>query len=558
MGFPKGGKGGGGGFAPEQEQVRKAQDAHFWEIQDKNEQEDAARGAPPRKGGFRLRQEEEELFTKLRNHTAGIDFKKYDSVRVDSSGKAASRIPSCQTFDEIFIIFKCLPSWLRENVKRCGYLAPTPVQKHAVPAALVGRDIMVCAQTGSGKTAAFLLPLIAALDPKKGCEYGGHTFKGAAAPLGVVMSPTRELCEQIHVEARKLTFNSPYRPIVIVGGMSAWQQIRELARGVDLLTATPGRLQDFVDRGIISLKNVEFCVLDEADRMLDMGFEPAVRKLVLRSDMPSSESRQTMMFSATFQPEIQGMAQDFLFEYVWLGVGRVGGANESVTQTIVQIKNSEKGQALIKIMGEDVHGAPLNDGELVPLTMVFCGMKKSCNWIVEKLRSSGVSAGCINGDMEQWERSQTLKEFKSGTIRALVATDVAARGLDIPAVARVINYDLPGNIDDYVHRIGRTGRIGNRGLAIGFFVLESEDGRDQAGRPMDMHNINLAPQLVETLASANAEVPEWLEQVAGVRAEQLREQGGAGQRAVSKDARRERNRASRARRARSADARYHG
>lgn len=505
------------GMAKEQEEAREAQDAHFWELQDLFEKNDTSRGGLPKKGYLRLQQEEEELFGNVNN--VGIDFDKYDSIEVERSGPAAQRIPVAQTYSDLRNLFP-LPHWLSENLERCGYSKPTPVQKYAVPAALVGRDIMVCAQTGSGKTCAFLLPLITAMDPAKGCQHGNKTFRGAASPMGVVMSPTRELCAQIHVEARKLTFKSSLRALVVYGGVTAWHQIKDLARGVDILTATPGRLQDFMDRGLVSAARCEFCVLDEADRMLDMGFEPAIRKIVLGSDMPSSGSRQTMMFSATFAREIQIMAQDFLFEYVWIAIGRVGGACTSVTQMLVKCKNSDKPQLILDHLRQDIDtGEKLKEGEQPASTIIFCGMKKTCTWLSEHLRSHGISAGDIHGEREQWEREKTLREFKTREISCMVASDVAARGLDIPKVSLVINYDLPGNIDDYVHRIGRTGRAGHRGVAIGFFVAESETGFDEAGRNKDINNLNIAPQLQEMLQKANQEVPKWLDEVAQIQSE---------------------------------------
>lgn len=533
---------GGRGMVREQEEARERQDAHFWELQSEFAKEDALRGGLPKSGQLRLQQEEKELFGATVK--VGIDFDKYSSVEVERSGKAASRIPVGQSYEDIFSLFP-LPEWLRENVARSGYCKPTPVQKYAIPAALVGRDIMVCAQTGSGKTCAFLLPMVAccAMDPRNGCLTGGATFKGPASPLGLVMSPTRELCAQIHVEARKLTFMAALRALVVYGGVTAWHQIKELARGVDILTATPGRLQDFLERGLISLSKCEFCVLDEADRMLDMGFEPEVRKIVLRSDMPPSERRQTMMFSATFAPEVQFLAQDFMYEYVWIAIGRVGGANESVTQRVLRVRNSQKPSLLLDHLSRSVDSdEPLQPGDQPAATIIFCGMKRTCAWLSDFLRSHGYAAGDIHGEREQWEREKTLREFRQGELSCLVASDVAARGLDIPKVACVINYDLPGNIDDYVHRIGRTGRAGHRGVALAYFVEDPEAGADSAGRSMDIHNLNIAPQLLELLEKASQEVPAWLEQVAAAQADKV---ASRPERAKSQDARRQRRARSR-------------
>eukprot|EP00747_Dinoflagellata_sp_TGD_P009137 gnl/TRDRNA2_/TRDRNA2_118694_c2_seq1.p1 gnl/TRDRNA2_/TRDRNA2_118694_c2~~gnl/TRDRNA2_/TRDRNA2_118694_c2_seq1.p1 ORF type:complete len:276 (-),score=52.06 gnl/TRDRNA2_/TRDRNA2_118694_c2_seq1:61-888(-) len=256
--------------------------------------------------------------------------------------------------------------------------------------------------------------------------------------------------------------------------------------------------------------------------MLDMGFEPAMRKLLLGADMPSSERRQTMMFSATFAAEVQHMAADFLYEYVFCAVGRVGGANESVSQTLVRVKNSEKSETLLHYLSMDPEtGERLQEKDATPATIIFCGQKKTCVWLAVHLRAHGYSAGDIHGEREQWEREATLKAFKTGEIRCLVASDVAARGLDIPKVARVINYDLPACIDDYVHRIGRTGRAGHRGCALSFFVEEAEKGMDAAGRPQDYVNIGIAPQLAELLVNAKSECPCWLIDAAGVQAEKL-------------------------------------
>ena len=225
-----------------------------------------------------------------------------------------------------------MPPFLLANVARCGYSKPTPIQAHCVPLALnLGNDLMSCAQTGSGKTCAFLLPVIAHL----GAPEGGDPDSLAARPSVVVMAPTRELAIQIHHEARRLTFDesprtAPLRAVVVYGGADAKAQLRELAKGVDILVATPGRLQDFVDRGVVSLAGTAYLVLDEADRMLDMGFEPQIRKLVLQRDMPPKHARQTLMFSATFPQSIQQLAKAFLRVYTWVGVGRVGSTVNAI------------------------------------------------------------------------------------------------------------------------------------------------------------------------------------------------------------------------------------
>jgi len=378
------------------------------------------------------------------------------------------------------------------NLDLCQYVKPTPVQKHAMPCAISRHDVMCCAQTGSGKTAAFMVPILCRLDMSAGVLAATQTFHGPALPQAVVLAPTRELCSQIYVDARKFTFKTTLKAVAVYGGVDARPQLKDFARSCDILVATPGRLTDFVDRGVMSFARVACLVLDEADRMLDMGFEPQIREIVEQRDMPShTQGRQTMMFSATFPRPIQRLAADFMRDYVWISVGRVGGATETVEQNFIEIPTQEeKPQAVLETLQSG--GAEM--------TIIFVAMKRTASWLCRYLNQRKIGCEDIHGDKGQVDRERSLQAFKRGRVSCLVATDVASRGLDIQGVARVINFDLPANIDDYVHRIGRTGRIGHRGSAFSFFT-PSEDAA-------------LAPDLARVLSDAGMEVPPFVLELA--------------------------------------------
>ncbi|KAF3322052.1 DEAD-box ATP-dependent RNA helicase 37-like protein [Carex littledalei] len=380
---------------------------------------------------------------------------------------------------------------LNENIRRCKYVKPTPVQRHAIPIALAGRDLMACAQTGSGKTAAFCFPIISGImrgGPPPQRTRGTRT----AYPLALILSPTRELSAQIHDEAKKFSYQTGVRAVVAYGGAPINQQLRELERGVEILVATPGRLVDLLERARVSLQMIRYLALDEADRMLDMGFEPQIRKIVEQTDMPSRGVRQTMLFSATFPREIQRLASDFLANYIFLAVGRVGSSTDLIMQRVEFVQDTDKRSHLMDLLHAQRESG--SHGKQA-LTLVFVETKRGADALENWLCMNGFPATSIHGDRTQQEREYALRAFKSGQAPILVATDVAARGLDIPHVAHVINFDLPNDIDDYVHRIGRTGRAGNSGLATAFF----NDG-----------NANIARSLSELMQEANQEVPPWL------------------------------------------------
>ncbi|KAL8255557.1 hypothetical protein R6Q59_030624 [Mikania micrantha] len=414
----------------------------------------------------------------------GINFDAYEDIPVETSGDNVP--PPVNTFAEID-----LGEALNLNIRRCKYVKPTPVQRYAIPISLSGRDLMACAQTGSGKTAAFCFPIISGI--MRG-QFGQRAprMPHTACPHALILSPTRELSCQIHEEAKKFAYQTGVKVVVAYGGAPINQQLRELERGVDILVATPGRLVDLLERARVSLQFIRYLALDEADRMLDMGFEPQIRKIVQQMDMPPPGVRQTMLFSATFPKEIQRLASDFLANYIFLAVGRVGSSTDLILQRVEYVQESDKRSHLMDLLhaqrANGVHGKQA-------LTLVFVETKKGADALEYWLCMNGFPATTIHGDRTQQERELALRSFKSGNTPILVATDVAARGLDIPHVAHVVNFDLPNDIDDYVHRIGRTGRAGKSGLATAFF---------------NDNNASMARPLSDLMQEANQEVPAWL------------------------------------------------
>ena len=316
-------------------------------------------------------------------------------------------------------------------------------------------------------------------------------------PSAVVLSPTRELAIQIHVQARKFLYRTGLRTCVVYGGADWRKQARDLRYGVDIIVATPGRLNDFMERGFVRMSAVRYNVLDEADRMLDMGFMPQIKQII--NEMPPKGSkqnnngnitRQTTIISATFPLEIQKLAQDFLADYIFIAVGRVGSTNTFIDQKLKFVEEYDKTSKLI----ETVNGMAKTDDNKIPLTLIFVEKKKDAARVEKELIRSGYDAMSIHGDRSQREREHALKMFKQGKVSLLVATDVASRGLDIPNVLYVINYDLPSHIDAYVHRIGRTGRCGNNGNAISFV--------NETNKPV------IKP-LMQLLKESKSQIPQW-------------------------------------------------
>ncbi|XP_042619885.1 DEAD-box helicase 3 X-linked a isoform X4 [Cyprinus carpio] len=434
---------------------------------------------------------EQELFSAS---NTGINFEKYDDIPVEATGtNSPGHIDSFHDVDMGEIIMG--------NITLSRYTRPTPVQKYAIPIIKAKRDLMACAQTGSGKTAAFLLPVLSqiytdgpgeALQATKAStqQENGKYVRRKQFPISLVLAPTRELALQIYDEARKFSYRSRVRPCVVYGGADIGQQIRDLERGCHLLVATPGRLVDMMERGKIGLDYCKYLVLDEADRMLDMGFEPQIRRIVEQDTMPPKGARQTMMFSATFPKEIQILARDFLEEYIFLAVGRVGSTSENITQKVVWVEENDKRSFLLDL---------LNATGKDSLTLVFVETKKGADALEDFLYREGYACTSIHGDRSQRDREEALHQFRSGRCPIMVATAVAARGLDISNVKHVINFDLPSDIEEYVHRIGRTGRVGNLGLATSFY---------------NDKNSNITKDLLDILVEAKQEVPSWLENLA--------------------------------------------
>ncbi|KAH8404418.1 hypothetical protein KR222_011468 [Zaprionus bogoriensis] len=416
--------------------------------------------------------DENELFST--GISTGINFSKYDHIPVKVTGE---NVPSAiMSFEAAN-----LRGLLLENVTKSGYKVPTPIQKVSIPVISEGRDLMACAQTGSGKTAAFLLPILNRL-----LEENIDLVIGK--PHAVIVSPTRELAIQIFNEARKFAYNAFLKIKILYGGTSIKYQNESITNGCHVLIATPGRLLDFVDRTFVTFEDTRFVVLDEADRMLDMGFADGMRKLMHHQTMRADH--QTLMYSATFPEEIQRLAGEFLKNYIFVTIGMVGGACSDVQQTIYEVNKFNKRSKLMEILREGADG-----------TIVFVETKRGADFLASFFSETEFPTTSIHGDRLQSQREQALRDFKNGTMKVLIATSVASRGLDIKNVKHVINYDMPSSIDDYVHRIGRTGRVGNCGRATSFFDPE----QDRA----------LGGDLIKILEGSGQVVPEFLKEMGG-------------------------------------------
>ncbi|KAG5056748.1 hypothetical protein JHK86_011744 [Glycine max] len=343
------------------------------------------------------------------------------------------------------------PDYCLEVIANLGFAEPTPIQAQGWPMALKGRDLIGIAETGSGKTLSYLLPALVHVNAQPRLAHGD-------GPIVLVLAPTRELAVQIQEEALKFGSRANKRSTCIYGGAPKGPQIRELKRGVEIVIATPGRLIDMLEAQHTNLKRVTYLVLDEADRMLDMGFEPQIRKIVaqIRPD------RQTLLWSATWPREVETLARQFLRNPYKVIIGSPYlKANQSINQVVEVLTDMEKYNRLIRLLKEVMDGSRI---------LIFMETKKGCDQVTRQMRVDGWPALSIHGDKNQAERDWVLAEFKSGRSPIMTATDVAARGLDVKDIKCVINYDFPSSLEDYVHRIGRTGRAGAKGTAYTFFT----------------------------------------------------------------------------------------
>jgi ATP-dependent RNA helicase RhlE len=370
---------------------------------------------------------------------------------------------------------------LHAGIAAAGYRQPTPVQREAIPHVVRGRDVLGCAQTGTGKTAAFALPIIERLlhaEPER---------RGRAAIAALILAPTRELAAQINDCFAQFTRGTGLRHAVIFGGVSQNAQIQALRRGVDILVATPGRLIDLMQQGEIDLSRVRIFVLDEADRMLDMGFIHDVRRVIAR--LP--QKRQTLLLSATMPREIEALAARILVDPVRVEVDRVSSIGEPISQAVYFVEPSVKLRLLITLL----------EGDAIDRALVFTRTKRGANRVAEDLVRAGFHAAAIHGNKSQSARERALRGFKTGELRVVACTDLASRGIDIQDLSHVINYDMPQDPESYVHRIGRTGRAGKSGVALSFCT--------SAERP-DL----LAIERLSRLRIQQAQLPEQLASLA--------------------------------------------
>jgi len=363
---------------------------------------------------------------------------------------------------------------LLESVLSAGYDTPTPIQAQAIPSVLMMRDIIGIAQTGTGKTAGFVLPMIDIL---------AHGRRRALMPRSLILEPTRELAAQVAENFEKYGKNHDLKMALLIGGVQMGDQVKALKDGVDVLIATPGRLMDLFERGKILLTGCNLLVIDEADRMLDMGFIPDIETIC--SKLPAQ--RQTLLFSATMPPPIKKLADKFLSNPKTIEVARPATANINIAQFKVAVQSRAKRDVLRDLLRSDN----------VTTAIVFCNRKTTVRELAKSLKQSGFSAGEIHGDMDQSSRNAELQRFKDREINILVASDVAARGLDVKAVSHVFNFDTPWHPDDYIHRIGRTGRAGMTGRAFTFVAPEDAEAignvEKLTGMSIPVYSANGAP-----------------------------------------------------------------
>ena len=429
---------------------------------------------------------------------------KEDSIKFEEFNKLHQVIISNDEKFKPFISFNDtkFTKPIMKIIEREGYDSPTPIQAISWPLALAGKDIISIARTGSGKTCGYLIPAIQKLSMNnKSINYREKYER--KNPTVLVLAPTRELVMQIETEAQKYAVSSGLSVVSVYGGVSKFTQIKEIRSGVDIIIATPGRCNDLISMGALNLKNISYLVLDEADRMLDMGFEPQIRDVI--ECIP--QKRQTLFFTATWPNEVQSLALDFLNDPIQINIGKNDGlsANKAITQNIIVVNNLMEKESKLNEILEKVKSDYSNkvkpstsrfDSDYnFPKTLIFVGTKAFCDFLADDLAEKGMRCDTLHGDLSQQARSRTMDKFRKGSLRILVATDVAARGLDVKDIEVVINYDFPMNLDDYVHRIGRTARGNDTGVAYSFFTPKDKDR---------------AKELCEVLVRSEQEIPEEL------------------------------------------------
>ena len=425
-------------------------------------------------------------------HVSGMSAKEVEEIRKKHSISCVSPNGHAVMNPVPKFEWTSFPSYILTEVEKAGFAAPTGIQMQGWPVALSGRDLIGIAETGSGKTLAFLLPAIVHINAQPAIRRG-------EGPIALVLAPTRELAVQIQQECKKFSTSSNLRVVCCYGGVPKGQQARELHWGAEICIATPGRLIDFLESGTTNLKRVTYLVLDEADRMLDMGFEPSMRKIVsqIRPD------RQTLYWSATWPKEVQALSRDLCkSEPIQITIGGAGlKASMNIEQVPLYVSAHNKMDKLVELLKIVV-----SENQKA---LVFVETKRGCEDLNYQLRQHGIQSNSIHGDKGQQERDWVLAQFKSGKERILLATDVASRGLDVKDVKVVINYDFPRQIEDYVHRIGRTGRGGNTGTAYTLFTEQ---------------NAKSAKDLLKVLRDANCKnIPEEIYRMGD------RSTGGSGQ-----------------------------
>jgi len=472
-----------------------------------NNRDDERMSKRPRTRSFD-KAEEKKILVQADKSLSTDEWRKKHTITLKGHGKYSG----VKSFASPYIEFTDSPfsERIQKSLTQAGFDRPTAIQAQAWPIAVEGNDLISIAKTGSGKTCGFLLPVF---HDHQTQQQSFSARQGYAKPILLVLAPTRELCVQISEEAKKFGVPIRIRSVCCYGGSSKFPQIQALQRGVECIIACPGRLNDLIEMRKADLSGIKYLVLDEADRMLDMGFEPQIRSIL--DKIP--KERQTLLFSATWPKEIQKLAHDFLRDPIQINVGEVDTlvANKDIKQTFVMCTEDEKLHKLEDILKELTAETEniekmeksriAGGGKAHAKVIVFVAKKISCNDLANKLWEDGFAVDCLHGDRPQWERSKVMEAFKNGTLRMLIATDVAARGLDVKDVGVVVNYDMPAGVnavEDYVHRIGRTGRAGAKGIARTFFT--SKDRK-------------CATQLVQVLTKAEQDIPDELQAMARPR-----------------------------------------